>query len=237
MEKVVAAFPVLPGKDAKDVARIFAGRDAEYAESRRRQGMHMERVYQQATPMGTFVVAYFETDRPYGESVASVAESDLPIDREFVAGLKEVHGFDPAQPPPGELPEILGDWVDDTATERKRGLAFVAPVMPGADAIGRAFAKEAFETRRAEHEASRRALGLTHETVVLNHTPGGDVICVYLEGDDPIESNRRFAEATDSYNTWFKDRCKEIFPPEVDFNQPLPPIEQILDSEKALVAH
>jgi hypothetical protein len=237
MEKVAALFPVLPGKDARDVARIFEGRDEEYRESRRRHGVHMERVFEQVTPMGTFLIAYLESDRPFGETNAALAQSDLQIDKDFLQAIKEVHGFDATQPPPGEPPELLGDWVDDSVSSRKRGLAFCAPVRPGAEEIGRAFAKEAFETRRAEHTASRRALGVTHETVVLNHGPMGDVVCVYLEGDDPVEGNRRFAESRSDYDVWFKEECKKVFPPEIDFNQPLPPISPIFDSQEVLVAH
>lgn len=91
-------------------------------------------------------------------------------------------------------------------------------------------------TRRDELTASRRRQGVTRELVTLNHTPMGDFICVYVEGDDPVEGNRRFAESRDEFDVWFKDSCKEIFPPEVDFNEPVPPVTQLFDSEEVLVA-
>jgi hypothetical protein len=236
LEKVVALFPVLPGKDARGVAAIFEGRLDEYAEARRRQGIHMERAYEQVTPMGTFVIAYLESERPFGETTAAIAQSDLPIDRDFIRGIKDVHGFDATQPPPGEPPELLADWMDETRTARGRGLAFCAPVMPGATEKGRAFAHEAYEARRDELAASRRAQGVTREVVTLNHTPMGDVVCVYVEGDDPVQGNKQFAESRSEFDVWFKDRCKEIFPPEVDFNEPLPAIAEIFDSQEVLVA-
>jgi hypothetical protein len=235
MEKVAAVFPVLPGKDARDVVKTLKGRDEEYAESRRRQGVHMERAYEMETPMGTFVIAYLESDRPFAETSAQLAQSDLPIDRDFREAVKEVHGFDATQPPPGEPPETIADWVDPNVTERKRGLAFTAPISPGATDAGRAFAKEAFEGRRDAHTASRRALGVTRELVTLNHTPYGDVIGVYLEGDDPVEANRRFAESRGEYDVWFKDQLKNIIPPEIDFNKPVPPVTQVFDSQEQLV--
>src|SRR5947209_1766543 len=58
MEKVAGVFPVLPGKDARDVAAVLKGRLDEYTESRRRQGVHVDRAYEQVTPMGTFVISY-----------------------------------------------------------------------------------------------------------------------------------------------------------------------------------
>jgi hypothetical protein len=65
-------------------------------------------------------------------------------------------------------------------------------------------------------------------------TPQGDVVAVYLEGEDPFEGNRRFAASTAPYDVWFKDELKKISPPYIDFNQPVPGIEQIFDSEAIL---
>lgn len=236
IEKLVTLFPVLPGQDSRAVAAILKARPEEYVEARRRQGVHMERAYEQVTPMGTFVIAYLESERPFGETTAAMTRSDLAIDGDFIRAIKEVHGFDATQPPRGEPPELLADWVDETVTTRKRGHAFCAPVMPGATEIGRAFAREAYETRRDELTASRRAQGGSREVVTLNHTPMGDVICVYIEGDDPIEGNRQFAASRSEFDVWFKERCREVFPPQVDFNQPLPAIEEIFDSQEVLVA-
>ena len=235
MEKVAAVFPVLPGKNSRDVADVLQGRDDEYRESRRRQGVHLERAYEMPTPMGTLVIAYIESDRPFGEVNAEMAKSDLQIDRDFLNKIQEVHGFDTTQPAPGPPPEVVGDWVDPTVTQRKRGFAFAAPLRPGAEDAARAFAKEAFQTRADEHTASRRALGFTRELVTLNHGPQGGVVGVYLEGDDPVEGNRRFAASRGAYDVWFKDRCKEIFPPEIDFNEPVPPVTEIFDSENLAV--
>jgi hypothetical protein len=235
MNKVAAVFPVLPGKDADTVSEVVRSRPDEWRESRKRQGVHMERAYEQPTPMGTFVIAYLESDQPFAEVTAAIGRSDLPIDRDFMKEVGDVHGFDATQQPPFDPPEILNDWVDENVTERKRGFAFCAPVMPGATDAGRAFAKEV-ERRRDEHAASRRALGITHETVVLNHGPQGDVIAVYLEGDDPVEGNRRFAASRSDYDVWFKDQCTRVFPPEIDFNQPVPPVKELFDSERMPIA-
>jgi len=60
--------------------------------------------------------------------------------------------------------------------------------------------------------------------------PAGDVVAVYLEGDDPVEANRRFAASSAPFDRWFKDRCKEIFPAFIDFDQPVPRNEEIFSS-------
>jgi hypothetical protein len=105
-------------------------------------------------------------------------------------------------------------------------------VAAGKTEAGRAFAKEAYITRRDEMTSSRRALGQSEELVFLNSTPIGDFVCVYLEGDDPVAGNRGFAASRSPFDTWFKDECLEIFAPGVDFYQPLPPIETLLDYVK-----
>lgn len=236
MYKAAVVFPVLPGKDAKQVAEVLKADPAGYAESRRRLGVHMERAYEMPTPMGTFLISYIESDRPFTEIAMEGAKSDLPIDRAFAAAVQEVHGVDISAAPPGPPPELLGDWVDEAISVRKRGLAFCVPVMPGAEDTGRAFCSEAFGTRRDELTASRRALGGSREAVCLNASPAGQIITVYVEGDDPVEANRRFAASQAPYDVWFKNECKRIFPPDIDFNVPLPPVTEVFDSEQILVA-
>ena len=236
MYKTAGVFPVLPGKSARQVAEVSKSDPSGYVESRRRLGVHLERAYQMRTPMGVFLISYLESERPFAETTAEAAQSDLPFDVAFRAAVKEVHGLDITLPPPGPPPEVIGDWEDAAVTTRKRGLAFCVPVMPGAEEIGRAFCQQAYVERRDEIAASRRALGVIRETVVLNTTPAGSIGAVYFEGDDPIEANRGFAASQSPYDVWFKEQAKRIFPPDVDFNVPLPPIDEIFDSQEFLVA-
>lgn len=233
MGKSATAAPVLPGQDPKTIVEMFSSRLDEYRASRARAGITMERVYLMDTPMGSFLTVYVEADGDANEAMRRVIMSDLAIDRDFVAGLARVHGitFDPANPMPP--PEILGDWADAGTTARKRGLGFCAPVIPGRSDAGRSFSHEAFVTRAAELTESRLALGQSREVVVLNQTPMGDIVCVYLEGDDPVDANRRFSASTGAYDTWFKQQLSTIFPAEVAITEPLPPIEEIWDWQRA----
>jgi hypothetical protein len=235
MPRFAFAVPVLPGKEARAIADMMRPRMAEYEDSRRRQGVTMERAYEMATPMGTFVTAYLEAERGFAETMGALAASDLAIDRDFRAGLAEVHGMDVTQPPPGPPPEVVGEWQDSDVRERRPGLAFVAPLLPGRTDAGRAFAQEAWGARRAELAESRRAKGINVEVAVLNSTPQGDMICVYIEGTDPVEGNRQFAASQSGFDTWFKGQLKTIFPPLVDFDQPLPPISTLWDWHRSPV--
>ncbi len=229
MQKTIAVFPVLPGKDARDVIRVMETRRDEHTESRRRMGVHIERGFEQITPSGTFMIAYVESDQPFGATAAEVSQSVLEVERELSGAMKDVTGFDASHP--GEPAELLADWSDDAASGRKRGLAFFAAIRPGAAEAARRFAREAYLDRGGEFAASRRQLGITQETVTLNHIAIGDVVCVYIEGHDPVDGNRRFADSRSEYDLWFKEQAAGIFLPEDDLNQPVSSVTQISDEQ------
>jgi hypothetical protein len=235
MARFAFAVPVLPGKEARAVADMMRPRKDEYEESRGRRGITMERAYEMATPMGNFVIAYIESENDFEQAMGGMGASDLPIDRDFTAALLDIHGVDLTQPPPGPPPETIADWHDPQVKERRQGMAFVAPLLPGRTDAGRAFTREAFESRSAEYEESRRAKGVNAEVVTLNSTPHGDLICVYIEATDPAQANAELASSQSAYDRWFKDQLRTLFPPEVDFDQPVPPVQVIWDWHRAPV--
>jgi hypothetical protein len=223
------AAPVVPGKDAHEIPKRLEARMTEYEESSKHAGITMDRAFLQPTPMGDFVVLYYECDNDFEAFMQTQATSGLAIDRDLFDWVKEIHGIDLTQPPPGPPPELVAAWSDPDVKDRRVGLGFTAPLAPGKTDAARAFAKEAFEARRDELAASRRAIGGTHEYVFLNSTPAGDIVCVYVEGNDPLGANRRFAASQSPYDAWFKAECLKVFAPGIDFNQPLPEIQTIWD--------
>jgi hypothetical protein len=235
MARVALPFPALPGKteeDLRGIARHFEANPAEYAESRKRSGITLERAYLQQTPMGMFVVAYQETTGSVADTMAALAQSTLAIDRFFVEAVQELHGIDLTQPMPGPEPEVVGQWSDPAVTERRRGMAFCAPMIPGTEDRGRAWARDTFSSDGMT--ASRRALGGCLEVVTLLQTPDGPVCAIYVEGNDPFEANRRFAESTDPFDAAFKEELTHLFPPFIDFGKPVPGITEIFDSQTVL---
>jgi hypothetical protein len=231
MHSITLAFPIVPGKtdQAQSIPTMLQARPDEYRQSRARSGVSLERVFVQRTPVGDLVVARLEASKPIPEVLASPATSGLAIDRAFVQMVHEIHGVDLAAPPLAAPPEMLGDWWAPNVTKRLRGFAFAAPLLPGRTAAGRAFVREAFETRRDEFAASRQALKVTVESVTLQPTPMGDFVCVYIEGEDPVAANKAFAASKSPYDAWFKEQLAALFPTQIDFNKPVPPTEQIFD--------
>jgi hypothetical protein len=232
MNRAALPFPVLPGMtetDIRSIADRFTADPEAYRESRSRAGVTLERAYWQHTPMGDFVIGYVESERSVAEVLAAWAEGATELDRFFAATVKRVHGVDITEPVDGPLPETVGDWADFAVTERRRGMAFCAPLIPGQEDRGRAWAKETFG--HEDMTTSRRALGQNVEVVTLTHTPQGPVASVYLEGTDPVEGNRTFAASTKPFDVRFREELGTLFPAEIDFNQPVPGITEIFDSQ------
>jgi Ketosteroid isomerase-related protein len=231
MQRTVLVFPFLPDKtdaDARRIADRFQQQPAEYAESRRRLGVSLERAYLQKTPMGNFVVAYVESEGSFEEVTALTLASDLPVDKFFVDTVLELHGIDLTQPPPGPPPETIGAWSDPDVSTRGRGMAFTAPLLPGVADAGRAFIADAFT--RADLTRSRRALHLNLEVVTITSTPQGEIAAVYLEGQDPFAANAAHAVSDDPFDVWFRAELAKLFPPFVDFAQPVAGVTEIFDS-------
>jgi hypothetical protein len=228
MSRMALTFPVLPGKDPREIANEMKSRPREYEQSRRRLGITMERAYLQHTPMGDYTTVYFESEGDLLEQFGRVASSDLDIDRYFLEAVKEIHGVDMAQPLPGPAPETVAAWIDHSAERRGRGLALCAPLAPGATERARAFVDDAYH--RDEFTASRRRLDVNEELLTLQSTPQGDIVGIYIEGRDPEKGNAGFAASQDAFDLWFKEELTKIFPPEVDFSKPIEGVEEILDS-------
>ena len=230
MSRMALTFPVLPGKDGKQIANDLKSRPREYEESRRRLGITMERAYLQHTPMGDYVTAYLEAEGDALEAFAKLAASDLPIDRDMTEAAKEIHGADFTQPMPGPAPETVAAWIDPAVKGRGRGMALCAPLAPGANERARSFVADAYH--RDEFTASRRRLHVSEELLTLQSTPQGDIVGIYIEGDDPAQGNAGFAASQDPFDLWFKEELTKIFPPAIDWSKPVEGVEEIFDSTK-----
>ena len=230
MSRMALTFPVLPGKDARDIANELKSRPREYEESRRRAGITMERAYLQHTPMGDYVTAYLEGEGDVLEAFGKLGSPDLAIDRYMAKAAKEIHGADFTQPMPGPAPETVAAWIDPAGKGRGRGMALCAPLAPGATERARAFVADAYH--RDEFTASRRRLHVSEELLTLQSTPQGDIVGLYIEGDDPAKGNAGFAASQDPFDLWFKEELTKIFPPAIDWSKPVEGVEEIFDSIK-----
>lgn len=105
------AFPILAGKE--DAARAFAAetigaRKKDFAALQARSNTKRETWSMQATPMGSFMLVWFEGD-------VEKAFSDLAADQSefatwFRAQAKDITGVDLGAPPEEPPPDVLIDW-------------------------------------------------------------------------------------------------------------------------------
>jgi hypothetical protein len=232
MNKAGFAIPILPGKEelaTTSASQEFRRRLPEYEQSRANAGLTMERAFLQQAPDGSsLIVIYGESEGSFEDVRRAFATSGSDFDEWFLRVNQEISGIDFRQAGPGGAPEHVASW-EAPSGARGKGLAFAAPLQPGKTDAGRAWAKEAFEDRKDEMTESRLALGSTREEVFVNQTPQGDVAVVYIEADDPVRANQRFAASNTPYDRWFKDSLKEIFRPFIDFDQPVPTNQTLWD--------
>jgi hypothetical protein len=79
---------------------------------------------------------------------------------------------------------------------------YFAPVPAGnTEALKAAFA-EMSGSREGQCVANRAVMGSTREYVCLQHTPQGDILIVYLEGDDPEHGRDRMVASDSEYARW-----------------------------------
>ena len=104
-------FPVQAGKE--EDARAFAaetigGRRAGYEEHLARTGTTRETWALQETPMGSFILVWFEGD--VEKSFTDLATNDSDFIKWFHGQVLDVTGVDLAAPPDGPPPEVVVDW-------------------------------------------------------------------------------------------------------------------------------
>lgn len=89
-------------------------------------------------------------------------------------------------------------------------LAFMAPLLPNGAGRLQALAASLAGPRLAESTAFHRRLGVSREHWYLQATAGGDVVNVYLEGDDLTRSFQVLAGSRMPFDLWFKAQARAI---------------------------
>jgi len=111
MSKLFAiCVPIVKGKEEvfKNFRADLNGKfNSGYKENRKKLGIR-ERSFHQVTPMGEMVIVTLEGENP-AEAFSKFAAGDDEFTKWFVEQVKEMHGLDLTQPPPGPMPEMIVD--------------------------------------------------------------------------------------------------------------------------------
>jgi hypothetical protein len=110
---VAFVVPIVEGKldTWKAMTAEFIGpRRDEIVASRQAVGLSFEAAWLMETPMGPMVYVYHESDDLPGV-MAKMAASESQVDKDFLAAVKDIHGFDVSQPM--APPQLALDWTAD----------------------------------------------------------------------------------------------------------------------------
>lgn len=106
--------------------------------------------------------------------------------------------------------------------------AFTVPLLPGKTERDREVMRSCWEgEHQRAHEASRRRLGITRESVWLQPGPAGDLAIVYVEAGDLGRAYDGMGRSQDPFDRFFRDYVLDVHG--VDLAEGLPPLEQVLD--------
>ena len=107
----VILAPIIEGKVEawkQWIAELDGPRKAEFEDLNSRYGLTRHAAWLTETPTGPAVIALHEGPGA-DDFMAKISPSTHAADLYFKEKLKELHGMDVTQPPPGPLPEIYLD--------------------------------------------------------------------------------------------------------------------------------
>ena len=104
-------FPILAGNEG--AARAFAAetigtRKADFEAAQARSNVTRETWALQETPMGSFMLVWFEGD--VEKAFAELATDESDFGTWLRTQVKEITGVDLGAPPEGPLPDVVVDW-------------------------------------------------------------------------------------------------------------------------------
>lgn len=109
-----------------------------------------------------------------------------------------------------------------------QSIAFTVALLPGMTDVDRQVMTSCWRgEHRAEHEASRRRLGITSERVWIQPTPDGDVAVAAIEATDIAEALNGISSSPEPFDVWFRDHCRTVHG--IDLEAGFPPPELVLD--------
>ncbi|MEO8151285.1 MAG: hypothetical protein ABI723_26880 [Bacteroidia bacterium] len=117
----------------------------------------------------------------------------------------------------------------------KNLFAMAIPILPGKTEQWKKFANELTGKYYDAFVASRKKLNV-HERTFLQHSPQGDFVLVTLEGDDPQNAFKNFANGNDEFTNWFVKEVKEIHGFDLK-NPPQGPLPELVIDSREQVMH
>ena len=104
---------------------------------------------------------------------------------------------------------------------------YAIPILPGnTEQVKRNF-QEMNGARKDQCEANRAVMGITREYVCLQHLPQGDILIVYLEGEDLPQARQKLTASRSEYARWVAEDVLPLY--DADLSHGLPASEVLAD--------
>ena len=108
-------------------------------------------------------------------------------------------------------------------------ITWMAPILPGKSDAWVEFHETMTGSRREEHDASRRRMGVHREVASLMKTPHGDFVCLFHEVDSLPEFFHAFATSDDPYDVWFRGNVEDLHGVTAEMLAGPPPATKMMD--------
>jgi hypothetical protein len=101
---------------------------------------------------------------------------------------------------------------------------FLVPIPAGKTGHFHEMAQHAMGKHSERHHQSRHKQGLTKEMAWVHHTPTGDMLVVYLEGD--LERGlKEQMTSMEEHDVWFRENILAAL--EIDLSKGMPPFGEL----------
>lgn len=107
-----------------------------------------------------------------------------------------------------------------------RAITFALPILPGKQEAWRRCLQEMLDVYRSDYEAFRRRLAMTKVSVWLTEMPGGNMVIVHIEAEEPETILPKLAASDLPFDRWLRQQVLELHG--LDVTQPTRMVTELL---------
>lgn len=91
-----------------------------------------------------------------------------------------------------------------------RAITFALPILPGKQEAWRRSLQEMLDVYRSDYEAFRQRLSMTRVLTWLTEMPGGNMVIVHIEADEPETILPKLAASDLPFARWLRQHVLEL---------------------------
>lgn len=107
-----------------------------------------------------------------------------------------------------------------------RAITFALPILPGKQEAWRRCLQEMLDVYRSDYEAFWRRLAMTKVSVWLTEMPGGNMVIVHIEAEEPETILPKLAASDHAFDRWLRQHVLELHG--LDVTQPTRMVTELL---------